>query len=170
MRVHRQRAAAVAAVLVGVQPRQGPQGRKRKDASPFIWEDHVARLTAAEFKLRYRLTAEAFYGLLDMLEPMLRVDSAKQALRSKGVVTLPCTKLAVCLRFLAGGQVLDLQLIYHLSKSECYNCVWLGIDAINSAIKIEFPFGDVEKLKVLEAEFAGQRTDRCWRGQVACMP
>ena len=104
-----------------------------------------------------------------MVEPMLRVSSTQQALRSKGVVTLPCTKLAVCLRYLAGGQVLDLKLIYHLSASECYNCVWLGVDAINSVIRIEFPFGDVAKLKVLEAEFAGQRADRCWRGQVACI-
>ena len=50
--VRQQRVAAVAAVLVGAQSQQGPQGAKRKDTSPFVWEDHVARLTEAEFKLR----------------------------------------------------------------------------------------------------------------------
>ena len=130
----------MAMVLHAAAGQQGPQGPKRRDPSPFMWENHVARLTAAEFKLRYRLTAESFYTLLDMLEPALQVGSAKQAQCSKGSVTEPCTKLAVCLRFLAGGQVLDLKLIYHLSESECYHCIWLGVDAINSAITIDFPF------------------------------
>ena len=92
----RKRAAAMAMVLHAAAGQQGPQGPKRRDLSPFNWENHVARLTAAEFKLRYRLTAESFYTLLDMLEPALQVDSAKQARCSKGSVMIePCTKLAV---------------------------------------------------------------------------
>ena len=60
----------------------------------------------------------------------------------------PCTKLAICLRFLAGGQILDLKLIYRVGKSACYACVWLGVDAINAVIPIEFPIHDKSKLKV----------------------
>ena len=65
----RRRVVVVAATLLlrkGGQ--QGPQAAKRKDKSPFIWSDHVDRLTEAEFKLRYRLSAEAFYELLGKIE------------------------------------------------------------------------------------------------------
>ena len=148
---HRKRIGGAAAAYVLHKPTQGPQGVKRKDSSPFIWRDHVARLTPAEFKLRYRLTAPVFNSLVERIEPHLSVKDDLQAIRSKGAVIEPSTKLAVCLRFLAGGQILDLQLIYHLSKSVCYKYVWLGIDAINNTIVIEFPFGNMEKLKVLPA-------------------
>jgi hypothetical protein len=40
-------------------------------------------------------------------------------------------RLAVALRYLAGGQIIDLALIYHISKRECYSSLWLVVDAIN---------------------------------------
>jgi hypothetical protein len=46
-------------------------------------------------------------------------------------------RLACALRFLAGGQVLDLREIY----------------AVNEATKIEFLIDDNQKLKILEADF-----------------
>ena len=73
-------------------------------------------------------------------------------------------KLAIALRFLAGGSPLDLQLIYCVSKSYVvYDCVWLAVD---EKLKIVFPaFDDVAKLRVLEAEWSAK--SRCpWRGQV----
>ena len=65
----------------------------------------------------------------------------------------PETKLAICLRFLAGGDPLDLKLIYDVSKSYVYSCVWRVADAINATFPVEFPLADVGKLRVLEAEF-----------------
>ena len=62
-------------------------------------------------------------------------------------------RLACALRFLAGGQVLDLREIYDLSKSECYKAVYRTVDAVNEAIKIEFPIDDNQKHKILEASF-----------------
>ena len=118
------RRSAIAAV-VSVAPlggQQGPQGPKRKDTSPFCWADHVARLSPAEFKLRYRLSHEAFYALVDLLEPELNdVDVKYQG--SKEVPIEIVVKLAVALRYLAGGQTVDLQLIYHISRIMCYTCV-----------------------------------------------
>ena len=79
-----QRRAAAAAVLLDGVPVQGPKGPKRKDPSPFVWEDHVRRFTPAEFKLRYRLTAEAFYELLYKIGDRLSVKNEKNAVNSKG--------------------------------------------------------------------------------------
>ena len=61
--------------------------------------------------------------------------------------------MAIALRFLAGGSPLDLRLIYHVSKSYVYDCVWAVVDAVNRHLAIEFPIDDVHKLRVLEAEF-----------------
>ena len=75
----RRRAAALAVLLAVRGGGQGPRGKKSKDASPFIWADHVDRLTEAEFKLRYRLDADSFYTLLDMVRAPLAAANAQQA-------------------------------------------------------------------------------------------
>ena len=38
-------------------------------------------------------------------------------------------KLAIALRYLAGGSQLDLRLIYHVSSCYVYKCVWAVVDA-----------------------------------------
>ena len=78
-------------------------------------------------------------------------------------------KLAIALRYLAGGSHLDLRLIYHVSSCYVYKCVWAVVDAINRHVKIEFPIDDVEKLKVLEAEFRAASRGGIWAGQVAAI-
>jgi hypothetical protein len=62
-------------------------------------------------------------------------------------------RLACALRFLAGGQVLDLREIYDFSKSERYKAVSRTLNAVNEATKIEFLIDDNQKLKILEADF-----------------
>ena len=84
-------------------------------------------------------------------------------------------RLAVTLRYLAGGQILDLALIYHLSKNECYRTIRRTIDAINACpeLKFFFPIDDADKLKELELEFARAHFRRygnwSWRGQVGAI-
>ena len=78
---------ACLAVLVAdraVGGRQGPQGAKIKDDSRFDWAAHVRRLNENEFRLRYRLTAPAFYKLLNIIGKDLKVEHEKQAKNSKG--------------------------------------------------------------------------------------
>ena len=78
-------------------------------------------------------------------------------------------KLALALRYLAGGSPLDLRLLYHVSKSYVYKCVWLVVDAVNRRLKVEFPIDDVEKLQKLEAEFRAKSRGGIWAGQVPRM-
>ena len=63
----------------------------------------------------------------------------------------------------------DLALIYHLSKSKCYSCVWTCVDAINTHIPIHFPIDDPEKLAILAAEFQAKSRGQCWSGQVGAV-
>jgi|AntAceMinimDraft_11_1070367.scaffolds.fasta_scaffold36075_1 hypothetical protein len=142
--------------------RQGPQGPKKVDPSPFDWSHHLDMLSPAEFRTYYRLSEEAFLDLLGVLRPMLEAVDKKQAARSRrgglcrfiadcsmrlpkqeeegwsylmlvslgsdpllesfvpaaGAIT-PEVRLAIALRFLAGGQILDLRMVFRVSKSEC---------------------------------------------------
>ena len=96
----------------------------------FSWSDHVARLSDRDFKLRYRLTLPAFNELLEMLSPHLKVQDENQARIAKwGELITEEAKLACALRYLAGGDVKDLQLIYHFSPNHVYKCIWLVASA-----------------------------------------
>ena len=84
-------------------------------------------------------------------------------------------RLAVTLRYLAGGQVIDLSMCYHISKRECYSSMWATIDAINGhpEFLIEFPIDDVGKLQQIELDFALAHMRRygsvSWRGEVGAI-
>ena len=152
-----------------MQGGQGPQGAKQREQHAFSWNDHVLRLTEAEFKLRYRLDFDAFKELLRVIGKDLEVSNPQKAVATKGYAVDCRVKLAIALRFLAGGSPLDLRLIYYVSKSYVYDCTWLVIDAINRHLKIEFPIDDVEKLSVLEAEWRSRASCPEWSGQVAAL-
>ena len=157
--------------LLLAQSGKGPQGPKRKEKSPFIWLDHVARLTWDQFRLRYRLDIRSFYSLLGIIRSSIETDACgvRTQKRFKAKVVPPEVKLAICLRYLAGASVLDLFLIYHVDQSYVYDCVWLVVDAINERLKVEFPLLDVPKLRVLEAEFRAASRGGIWRGQVGAV-
>ena len=145
-------------------------GSKVKFDTEFSWSDHVARLSDRDFKLRYRLTLPAFNELLEMLRSHLKVQDEDKARVAKwGELITEEAKLACALRYLAGGDVKDLQLIYHFSPNHVYKCIWLVVDAVNEVIKIEFPLKDVAKLKVLEAEFRAASRGGIWKGQVGAV-
>ena len=67
-------------------------------------------------------------------------------------------RLATALRFLAGGQILDLRMSHHVVKSGFYLSVWCGC----AALQAEFPMRDTDKLRVLEAEFRAKSVGGVW--------
>jgi hypothetical protein len=166
--IHRRRCQAT--VLLATDGGQGPSGKKRRSSRPFVWEEHVTRFSEAEFKLRYRFTFDAFTELVELLRADLSVSDEKQAKHAKwGTVIQPETKLAMALRFLAGGSPLDLKLIYDVSKSYVYHCVWLVVAAVNKKLPMDFPIDDVGKLRKLEAEWRARARCSEWYGQVGAL-
>ena len=168
-------AAAVLVMAEGTSAGQGPQGPKIKHTDPetqFKWEDHVRGLTEKQFRLRYRLTHQAFYELRDLLACELNKSDDKFATISKGYPIGLNVKLAVALRMLAGADYKDLQVIYQISSTATiYYCMWLVVDAVNTKLGMHFPHNDESKLAVLEAEFRSiSRTKgQVWKGQVTAV-
>ena len=120
---HQRRLVAAAAALLTTMPGCGGAHRKPKD---FSWQDHVEDMTEAEFKLRYRLDSHSFYKLLERLEPELQKDEKQQLRARSGTPVATAVRLAVALRYFAGGDVLDLKLIYCMSKTAVMTCIWEG--------------------------------------------
>ena len=171
----RARVAAAVAVAAGHAAEaaatggSGPQGPKTTPSDTFTWADHVARLTEAEFKLRYRVTPHAFHKeLLPKLWSRLSLDPKVRVKHERKHVE-PEVKLAICLRYMAGGDPLDLKLIYKVSRSYIYHCVWLGVDAINEVLGEPFPLHDSAKLDRLEREFRAASRGGIWTGQVGAV-
>ena len=157
------------AMLMHKKGGQGPQGKKQH-VLPFSWDAHVLRLTEQEFKRRYRLPWPSFNKLLHKLSADLDVVHPKQAKNSReGTVVPNAVKLAIGLRYLAGGDPLDLFLIYNVSLSYVYKCIWAVVEAVNRHLAIEFPIDDPAKLAQLEAEFRAQSAGGVWQGQVGAI-
>ena len=162
------RRTAAAAAVAGKRG-QGPQGKKLK-GTPFSWVDHVIRLTESQFKRRYRLSWPAFNKLLGLLDEDLKVVNPRLAKNgNNGRVVPNAVKLAIGLRYLAGGDPLDLFLIYHVSLGYVYKCIWTVVDAVNQRLQIKFPIDDPEKLATLEAEFRAASPGGIWEGQVGAL-
>ena len=163
----RRRAAAAAAIMDF--HRQGPQGKKIK-GTPFSWPEHVSRLNEKQFKRRYRLSCASFKKLLVLLNDDLKVVNVQQATAGANGCPAPnAVKLAICLRYLAGGDPLDLFLIYHVSLGYVYTCIWKVVDAINRRLHIKFPIDEPAKLAILEAEFRAASIGGIWEGQVGAL-
>ena len=80
-------------------------------------------------------------------------------------------RLAIFLRYAAGGMTLDLEEIYHVSRGECYRSIWRVVDAINGpgGLEVDYPWEDPAKLAVLEAEFRARSRTDTWVGQVGAI-
>ena len=81
-RIRRQQLAA--ALAATETDGRGPHDVKTDKSTGFTWQAHIARLDEAEFKRRYRLTAESFYALHDKLEPYLVKHEKYQQLATFG--------------------------------------------------------------------------------------
>ena len=79
--------------------------------------------------------------------------------------------LHFALRYFAGGNPLDLKLIYDISEYTFWQgCVWPVVDAINKYLdNIHFPINDPAALAELEADFASGTKGGFWRGQVGAI-
>ena len=137
----------------------------------FDWEAHVHNLNEDEFKARYRLSAQSFYKLLELLRPELDVNNHLMASRSRSGRPIPIeARLACALRYFAGGDPIDLKLIYCMSKQQIMLCVWRAVDAINLCLdNIIFPIDDIQALGELERDFRAGTRGGFWQGQVGAI-
>jgi hypothetical protein len=79
-------------------------------------------------------------------------------------------RLAVALRWLAGGNVNDIHRLHHVSKPEMYKSLWRVVDAVNAKYSLSFPADDdLAGFRDLERGFRAKSTNQIVEGCVGAV-
>ena len=109
---------------------------------------HLNYFSQLEFRKRYRMSKECFLELYDELKEGLKLKSRHQ--EKNLFVIPPITKVAMMLRFMAGGDLVDIGDIFGYHPQSVYRAVNQVIDAVidhPTLGKCEFRAFDREWLK-----------------------
>jgi hypothetical protein len=127
------------------------------------WDATVSFLTNREFARLYRLPSyECFRGVCERIAPHL-VKRSKHASTLRGGRIEERVKLAVALRYLAGGSYLDIALCHGVAPNSVSKVVRQVVDALlleygcDESVGLSVDkFGDTKWLKQTEATFAAK--------------
>jgi hypothetical protein len=103
--------------------------------------DLFAELGSTTFRRMYRMTELSFYRLVDLLQPQLPCQNPRQrGATINGPITME-TRVAMALRWCAGGCKYDIAATHGVHPDEVYTSLWSVVDAIHAvpAFNIEFP-------------------------------
>ena len=130
------------AALASEKPRGPPIRRQR-----LVWSEFKRqRVEDGSFRRMFRVTDHQFDQLVSILKPFLQVDEG-QAGRSTDAGSISVQlRVALTLRFLAGGSYLDLFHLFGIGISTFYQCKDQVIAAINKApeLKLQLPTTESE--------------------------
>lgn len=115
-------------------------------------------ITDEEFKRMFRVDRPMFDHLRHCIHPLV-TRNRKQARNSSGQEITTETRLAVTLRWLAGGMQLDLCFAFGISRTSFYGrrgVLWPTIKALDSILTLGFPLNKEDELKRLSEEFYAQ--------------
>jgi hypothetical protein len=109
------------------------------------------------FKKTFCVDHLAFYDILERITPFLQQHDDAKAYNSPGSSIPMKTRLAVSLRWLAGGSYLDICFAWGIGHSTFYHhdgIIWPKLEAIDAAYHlIGLPFNDPEQLEKLSEGF-----------------
>ena len=126
--------------------------RKRREI-----DDHFDSLGTYLFRRMYRMHKVDFEKLYHMLLPALPNGNIRtRGATPNGDISLK-TRLAMALRFCAGGDRMDIAATHVVHPLEVYKSLWMVVDAINEtpSLDIEFP-ANHDKQQQLADEFASK--------------
>jgi hypothetical protein len=123
--------------LIGTANRTRLIRRRRRDVSDLFYE-----LGDNNSRRAYRMHPSVFKKLCELLRPRL-----EQQLDPMCLLRIPngpisyTIRISITLRYLAGGQPMDIALDHGVSHSEVFTSLWMVIDAINQEpdLAINFP-------------------------------
>lgn len=140
-------------IKVWQRNRRKPKNRHRNRG--FAVEE-MEYLTDRQFKEMFRIDRAAFDWLSEELDPLLRRNEAK-AKNSSGSAISTVIRLAVTLRWLAGGSHIDLCFAWGVSKTSFFSergVLWPTIQALDDYLPdISFPIDNTFELEEMRAGF-----------------
>jgi hypothetical protein len=116
------------------------------------------QLDESTFKRMFRVDRGTFDEILDTISPFLEKSSNK-AINSSGSPISNKNRLAITLRWLAGGSYIDLCFAWGVAAFTFYSergVLWPTIEAIDFAYHMGLPLDDTDKLEELSKGFYDQ--------------
>lgn len=123
------------------------------------------------FKRMFRLDRVTFEKVLALLETHMVKRDEQKAINSSGSAISNKTKLAMTLRWLAGGSYLDICFAFDVSYASFYSrdgCLWGTIKALDDCLPLSFPLDSPSDLNRIADEF-GHFSDGCMQGCVGAI-
>ncbi len=120
----------------------------------------MSQLSDTSFTRMFRLDRKLFYSvLLPMIKPLVEPKSRGKlnAMNSSGSFISAETRLAVTLRWLAGGSHLDICFAFGIGTGSFYHedgILWRTMAAIDSVLDLSFPLYDASVLKETSEGFS----------------
>lgn len=143
--------------------RARPFGRKKRKRVRRSVAQIYNQLGPAYFRRAYRMTYESFSKLVDKLVPFLPQSEIRMA-RVNGYIC-NTVRVAVALRYFAGGSPYDIATTYGISVSEVFVSVWRVVNAVNQCpeFNIEYPRSHDKQLEIAQAfqKVSGADFDCC---------
>ena len=99
------------------------------------------RLDPSVFKRMFRVDRATFNEILERIEPHMKHRNQVKAANSSGAPIVLMTRLAVMLRWLAGGSYLDLCFAWGVASSTFYHpdgVLWPTLDAMMQHLRLDF--------------------------------
>ena len=129
-------------LFTGVSDRQ----TRRKDLEKDVFEP------LGDYMLRraYRMDKDTFYVLHEILEPHLQdhffpAKGGKRDPKKNSYLIKTEIRLAVAIRYFAGGSPLDIMLIHGVSFYSVFSSVWGVVDCVNKCTELDFNFPTKEE-------------------------
>lgn len=113
-------------------------------------------LSDCSFKKMFHIDCEMFDAILISITPFVKVPNETKAFNSSGGSIPLKTKLAVTLRWLAGGSYLDLCFAWGVAFSTFFHpngVLWPTLEAIDQAYSLGLPMDDPVQLQKLSDGF-----------------
>lgn len=145
----------IAQAVAEAARRKRPRGPNRKRERGYDLRK-MDDLSDRDFTRMFRVSRARFADILGKISPKLERD-VQQAKNSSGGPITPKTKLAVTLRWLAGGCYLDICFGFGVANGSFYNAergpLWPTVRALDEAYDLKFPCDDLDRLQQIGAEF-----------------
>jgi hypothetical protein len=123
--------------------------RKRRDVE-FLFSE----LGDNNTRRAYRMKKFVFWKLCDLLREKLepQYDDPFSVFRIPNGLITHTVRVSIALRYLAGGQPLDIALVHGVSHSEVFESLWKVVDAINQhpELAITFPTSHQQQLALAD--------------------
>jgi hypothetical protein len=101
-------------------------------------------LSDSSFQKMFRMSRTSFLELCERIDPLIHRDELK-ASNSSGSQISTSTRIAMTLRWLAGGIYIDICFAFGVAASTFYNqrgILWPIIDALDKTLTMGYPIDD----------------------------